>query len=536
MVGLVTMNFPVLLELMVIVLVFVGPAPVAGAQAARDVSPLVTVEGGTIRGVSADGVIAFKGIPFAQPPLGALRWRPPQPVIPWDGVRDATEFGPNPEQPSPPAGNAMSEDCLYLNVWRPAAANGPLPVMVWIYGGGLVQGGTSVYPGQFLARKGIVFVSVDYRLGRFGFFAHPALARESPDDLRGNYGFMDQIAALKWVRRNISAFVGNPSNVTIAGESAGGGSVLVLLTSPLARGLFERAIPQSPGIPTARAGALPMRSLAGAESIAVQYARTFGIDGDGPLALIALRALPAETLCKDLDTYVLSICGGPDVPGLSHSIIDGRVVVESPETALRGGQQAMVPVIVGANSEELGISPVLANQTFFTKEAVFAQFGLLAHQARLLYDPNGSISFKELVQRVESDGLMVEPSRHLAEEMAHAGQRAYFYRFSYVPPSLRGLFTGAPHGKDVFFVFDVQSLFQKEKTAESDTEMGKTVSGYWVNFVKTGDPNGSGLVNWPRYDPAAEAVLNFSNEGVTVGPDPLRQRLDLWRKVREGER
>jgi para-nitrobenzyl esterase len=499
----------------------------APAQSAAGEPTLVQVDGGTVRGTAANDVIAFKGIPFAQPPVGALRWRPPQPVAPWKGVLEASHWQSDCVQlPS----ERTSEDCLYANVWRPASAwDKPLPVMVWIYGGGLVRGGASIYPGDFLARQGLVFVSFNYRIGRLGFFAHPALAHEAPDAPRGNYGYMDQIAALQWVQRNIAAFGGDPNTVTIAGESAGGGSVLVLLTSPMARGLFHRAILESPGIPTPRAGATPLRDLVAAEMIAVDYARAAGITGDDAAALAALRALPTAKVAEGTEAQpaIAAMFGGPQVLGISNSIIDGRLVVETPEAALRAGRHAMVPVISGANDYDLAISMAQ------TKEALFAQFGPLAAHARALYDPRGDASLKELIQAIIADRVMVEPSRHLAEMMAKSGQPAYFYRFSYVPEPQRGKVPGATHASEILFAFDAASAVLKETATNGDVDMARTMSGYWAGFVKTGNPNGEGRPEWPRYDPNARGVLNFTNTGVTAGPDPLKERLDLWQAVWE---
>jgi para-nitrobenzyl esterase len=385
-----------------------------------------------------------------------------------------------------------------------------------------------MYPGDALARQGIVFVSFNYRLNRLGFFAHPALAREAPDDLRGNYGYMDQIAALQWVQRNIAAFGGDPQNVTIASESAGGGSVLVLLTSPMTRGLFQRAILQSPNIPGTRAGAGPMRELASAESIAVRYAHSLGIEGDDRAALARLRAVPAERLVEGTENYVLAIFGGPQIPGLSHSIIDGRLVVEAPEATLRAGRQAMVPLLVGANDADLAASPA------HTKDALFARFGSLASRARKLYDPNGDVSFKDLTQAIVADETMVEPSRHLAELMTRAGPPVYFYRFYYMPEALREKTHGATHGAEVPFAFDMVSALFRDKASEADLAMARTMSGYWIDFVKAGDPNSGGRPVWPRYDPATGDVLNFTNAGVCFDPDPLKAQLDVWRAVWEG--
>ncbi|HSO53437.1 MAG TPA: carboxylesterase family protein [Actinomycetes bacterium] len=359
----------------------------------------VNTEGGTVRGTAEGDLVSFKGIPFAQPPAGALRWRAPQPVKPWGGVRDASKFGPDAMQlPTPGAQNwPVSEDCLYLNVWRPAdQTGGPLPVLVWIYGGALVRGRGSRYIlDRFTRQGGMVVVSFNYRENRLGFFAHPALAAEAPDDPRGNYAFMDQIAALQWVQRNIAAFGGDPGTVTIVGESAGAGSVLALMISPMARGLFHRAILESPGLPTPRDVPLALRSLDSAESRAVEYAHDAGIDSKDAAALAALRALPAEKVAEDgvdFAAAVVEYAGGPQIPGFSASMVDGRLIAERPEAGLRGGRHAMVPVICGANNFDL--APSVAE----TKDAVFAQFGALAPQPRQLYDPHGDASLKALSQ------------------------------------------------------------------------------------------------------------------------------------------
>lgn len=232
---------------------------------------LVKIDSGVVRGVVTGDVISFKGIPFAEPPVGEQRWRAPQPVEPWEGTLEAAAFGPACMQTDDAP---KSEDCLTLNVWRPAAASdAPLPAMVWIYGGALAHGGTAIYPAAALAARGVVVVSMNYRVGRLGFFAHPALAEEAPDGPRGNYGYLDQLAALQWVERNIAAFGGDPEKVTIFGESAGGGSVMAHMVSPLLRDLFHCAILQSPGIPTARAKVFPLTALDDAEQRAIAYAR-----------------------------------------------------------------------------------------------------------------------------------------------------------------------------------------------------------------------------------------------------------------------
>ena len=499
-------------------------------------------EGGTVGGTAEGDLICFKGIPYAQPPVGALRWRAPRPVKPWAGVRDASKFGPDPVQvPTPGAAPwPTSEDCLYLNVWRPAADTGqPLPVLVWIYGGALVRGRGSRYVmDRFTRQGGMVVVSFNYRENRLGFFAHPALAAEAPEDPRGNYAFMDQIAALRWVQRNIAAFGGDPGTVTIAGESAGAGSVLALMISPMARGLFHRAILESPGLPSPRQGPLSLRNLDSAESRAVEYAHDAGIDGKDGAALAALRALPAEKVAEDgvdFATAVVEYAGGPQIPGFTASMVDGRLIAETAEAALRGGRHAMVPVICGANNFDL--APSVAE----TKDAVFAQFGALAPRARELYDPDGGAPLRALIQAVYADRTMIEPTRHLAEMMTRAGQPAYYYRFSYVDEANRGQLPGAIHGLEIPYAYDMPVGFDGREFVlverkGADREMTRAVSGYWANFVRTGDPNGAGLPEWPRYDPAMGHVLDFATTGVAAGPDPLKARLDLWAALWEPAR
>ncbi len=495
------------------------------AQASASGPEVRTLEG-VVRGVSINDVTSFKGIPFAAPPVGALRWRPPQPVKPWAQTLDATKFGPSCMQTDD---LPKSEDCLTLNVWRPAKVSSPLPVMVWIYGGALAHGNTPQYPGDALARQGVVFVSMNYRMGRLGFFAHPALTAEAPDEVHGNYGYLDQIAALKWVQRNIAAFGGDPKNVTIFGESAGGGSVMVHLVSPLSQGLFERAILQSPGIPTGRAKAIPLTPLADAETSGVTYAKSLGITDDGAQALIALRALPAEKLLQGASAkeVLASLASGKPIPGVPGSIIDGRLVPTAPETMFAEGRQARVPVMVGANSRDLALG--VAD----SKEALFAPFGPLASAARAAYDARGEQTLDELKQDVWADETLVEPSRHLADAVARSGQPVYLYRFGYVAEAQRGTLKGTLHGFEIPYVLDLPAAIVRDKVTPDDKAMGALASAYWVSFAKTGDPNGAGRPDWPRHDPSTDRLLHFTNDGVIVGTDPLRSRLDLVQKMRE---
>jgi len=500
---------------------FNGVAVAADAASSR---PTARIESGTLAGVTNDGVTAYKGIPFAKPPVGGLRWRPPQPPVPWTGVRDATRYGPDcMQEPFPgdaaPLGEKPAEDCLYLNVWRPtgAPAGAKLPVMVWIYGGGFVNGGASpaVYDGSAFARSGVVLLSFNYRLGHLGFFAHPALSAEQDEPL-ANYGLMDQLAALQWVKRNIAAFGGDPGNVTIFGESAGGMSVHTLLTTPLARGLFHKAVIESGG------GRVNLRSLAlkggdgSAEGRGIAFAAKYGITGTDAAALEKLRAIPAATIVKGFHMMTMSqdptYVGGP--------VTDGKIVLGAPGALYASGRWAKVPVMIGANSSDIGFAPGR------DMDELFAAFGQKATQARAVYDP-GSSSFPEVALRVGGDLFMVEPARFVARTIAAQGVPAYEYRFSYVATSLRSQWAGAQHATEIPYVFDtVAARYGKDLTA-ADAAMARATQAYWVAFAKTGKPRAEGEAAWPAYDERTDGLMDFTDAGPKFGPDPWRARLDL---------
>ncbi|MBL8550227.1 MAG: carboxylesterase family protein [Hyphomonadaceae bacterium] len=493
---------------------------------------LVRIDTGLLHGAREGETIAFRGVPFAAPPVGDLRWRAPQPAAAWEGVREATADANDCSQlpfaqDAAPVRAPTSEDCLYLNVWRPAAPSAsPLPVMVWIYGGGLTIGGISpaVYGGAAFARDGVVFVSMNYRVGRFGFFAHPALSGEHPDEVHGNYGYADQIAALQWVQRNIAAFGGDPGNVSIFGESAGGGSVAVMMTSPLARGLFHKAMLQSAGLPGGRRAAFPMRRLSGAasgEAMGLEYARSLGIAGEGADAAAALRALPGDVVRAGVGFFMPPALGAPG------PMVDGKLIIDDAETVFAAGGQAMVPTLIGANDLDIGFGPAQ------DKAALFATFGADAGRARALYDPTGAADFRSVAQGVYADRLMVEPARHVADVMANAGQPAFHYRFSYAAESLRPGVNGAVHASEIPYVFDTLDASLGTAQTQADRDIAATAHAYWIAFARSGDPNGGGRLIWPRHTTQDRQLMNFTNAGPVAGADPWQARLDLTAALAE---
>ena len=509
--------------------------PIAIASAQSDPTQ-VKVDTGKLQGASEDGVVAFKGIPFAAPPVGENRWRAPQPAAKWSGVRDATQYGPDCMQlPFPsdaaPLGAPPKEDCLYVNVWTPShKKDEKLPVIVWIYGGGFVNGGSSpaVYAGTHFAQGGLVFVSFNYRVGRFGFFAFPALSREQAGQPLNNYAYMDQIAALHWVQRNIRAFGGDPDDVTIFGESAGGGSVLMLLTSPLTKGLFEKAIVESGGGRDALQGVryLDKTSPTGqpsAEAVGEAFAKSAGIEGTGPEALAALRALPAEKIVDGLNMA----SSGKQADIYGGAILDGVIVTQTPEQALLSGNYAKVPVMIGANSADIGFP------RWHTLADLWAAFGPNSTAAQNAYDPSGSANLAIVGRKLGADMMMIEPARFVASTVAAAGLPSYEYRFSYVAASLQKQLPGALHATEIPFVFDTVTEKYGDKLAPADEAIAKQANAYWINFAKTGNPNGKGLPNWPAYKSSTDELMNFTEDGPVGEADPWKARLDLVKTLVE---
>ncbi|MDE3104737.1 MAG: carboxylesterase family protein [Acidobacteriota bacterium] len=496
-------------------------------------------ESGIIQGSTQDGVTAYKGIPYAAPPVGNLRWRAPRPYPHWAGVRKTTEYGHDCMQlPFPgdaaPLGTPPAEDCLVLNVWEPAVRDAhadPLPVIVWIHGGGYVNGGSSpeVYDGSAFARHGIIFVSFNYRLGRFGFFAHPALTAEAGKGPTGNFAFMDQIAALKWVQHNIKSFGGDPQRVTLFGESAGGGSVLTMMTSPLARGLFQRAIIESGG---GRAGLNSMTLLSkdqpnkpSAETLGVNFAKANGIDATGPAALAALRKIPADKVVNGLNMASM-FQAASTYPG---PMIDGKLILETPQEAFLAGRAMKIPTIIGANSMDIGFSFAR------TMDDLFAPFGAHKDAAMAVYDPQHTGNVRAVGAKVAADGMMIEPARFIAGTVASTGVPSWEYRFSYVAESMRKEWPGAPHASEIPYVFDTVKARYGANLTAADEKVAQDTNAYWVNFARYGDPNGAGLPTWPQYSASHDVLLDFTAAGPNAIADPWKARLDLTAARAEGK-
>ncbi len=434
---------------------------------------------------------------------------------------------------------SSSEDCLFLNVWKPTSAtkSAKLPVMVWIHGGGFV-GGSGSSPqnyGHALNKNGVILVNINYRLGRLGYFAHPALSKELPNEAKGNYGYMDQIAALQWVQKNIEAFGGDPKNVTIFGQSAGGVSVNSLIAIPAASGLFHKAISESGG---GRDGVLTGRPLnkedsdvfykVSAETIGINFARKKGIAGTDAKALSKLRAMPADSI---IDGGAET--DGPNGPRIySGPILDGKLVTETAETAYRTGRQPKIPLLIGSTSAEV---PGAFVSNAKSKEELFASFGELEAEVKSAYDSDGTKSFNEVIAKFNTDWVWGEPARMAAKAFIAKGAPTYIYQFGYVPVSAqqRSPF-GAGHTAEIPFAFNTLNARWGPPAEPTDVEkeLARVMCSYWANFAKTGNPNGEGLPKWSLYNNQNQEILDVELDGKVVSkPDPRKARLDVVEKA-----
>lgn len=472
----------------------------------------VKVEQGLLKGTKEPGLTVYKDIPFAAPPVGDLRWRPPQPPAKWQGVRNADKFAPECIQSGSggPNAPAMSEDCLYLNVWTPAkSASSHVPVFVWIYGGGFNAGGTPdpMYNGAVLARKGVVLVSIAYRVGVLGFLAHPELSAESPEHASGNYGLLDMIAALKWIKQNIGAFGGDPNKVTIFGESAGGIAVSQLCASPLAKGLFEGAISESGGSfgpPRPHGGpGENMRLLADAERDGVQFARTAGAS-----SLADLRKLPPEKLLSATH-------------GLAWPIVDGWVIPTDQYTIYDAKHFNDVPVLIGYNSDEgASFSHYRTPKEYIA--AVHQRYGPFADRLLQAY-PAGTTRVAKTARDLTRDTTFGWHTWIWARLQSQLGNAKVFYYYfdqhpDYPADSPRAGF-GSPHGSEVPYVFGHLDQRRNQQPTAADHLISDAMITYWTNFAKYGDPNGKGEPNWPAFSAANPELMYFAGTP-HVGPVP----------------
>lgn len=488
-------------------------------------STILHIQNGDIAGSqSADGKVAvFKGIPFAAPPVGALRWKAPQLAPNWTGVRDCTKFGPSAMQQPPlpffvwseefmaPL-SPISEDCLYLNVWSPSPISTAekKPVIVWIHGGGFMSGagGCPIYDGEGMARKGVVFVSINYRLGVFGFLAHPELNWESGRNASGNYALLDMIAALKWVQQNIATFGGDPNRVTIAGQSAGSFAVNSLMASPLAKGLFQRAIGESGGMFGDRAPGLYEASLQGIDLLKKL----------NKYSIADLRTVPADTLLK---------YGGSYSP-----VIDGYVIPKDVYTVFSEGKQNDVPLLTGYNRDEGFVFGDMKTAEQFKADAKI-KYGDLTEEFLRAFPATDDAVAKQSQKTLFRDMAFAWQGYTWAKMQSQTGKsKAWLYRFDRVPPGRLDLAeNGAFHSAEIAYALHSLPMW-KRPWEKLDEQLSEQISSYWANFAATGDPNGKGLPKWEAFHPAAPNTLVFSEK--TAMQNGLEQAeftvLDKWKK------
>lgn len=484
-------------------------APVPQERVAEQALELRSADG-PLRGGVLDGVAVFKNIPYAAPPVGALRWRPPAPVQPWQEPREARRYGNDCWQNRKSWDRAMSaqpmsEDCLYLNVWTPLPLRGDklLPVMVWIHGGAYASGSGSspLTVGDRLARRGVVLVTLNYRLGRFGFFAHPALSAESREGPLGNYGLMDQIAALHWVQRNIARFGGDPARVTIFGESAGGDAVHQLMLAPPARGLFAAAISQSGGgralLPRLRED---QPDLPSAQTLGQRFAQRAGVHGEDAAAL---RALPAATVLGDLSLIEW------DRQAWSAVCIDGQLVQGDVLEGYAAARQAQVPLLLGSNGDELGALPRFVLRAM--NQLLTPRFGAQLPQLIAAYP-----SAEAYERNLSSDFGFVEPARRIARQ-ASARQPVFLYRYDYVPQAQRGKWRGAPHASDVAYIFGYPEAADAD-LSEQDRAQASLMGELWTAFARQTQPAAAQATPWPAYQRDDDRVYEISAQGTRLLP------------------
>ena len=495
----------------------------AGIFANEKKTNIIQLDSGPIIGKIEDGVSIFPGIPYAAPPVGEFRWKPPQKVASWTQVRKCTSFGPSCPQPDQKDTFTFSEDCLYLNVWTTAEKpDERLPVMVWIHGGAFNFGSASLpeYDGKNLARKGVVLVTINYRLGPFGFLVHPLLSGESPHNTSGNYGLLDQIAALRWVQKNITSFGGDPERVTIFGQSAGSRSVTLLMISPLSAGLFHRAIAESGG-PIIGSEYLSPNFNGNMEHVSKmgqKVASRLGCDKSEDV-LADMRARSAQEILKaaDCKTDIFDDGGIFFAP-----VFDGWVIPGDPFAAYSGGEQHDVPIIVGSTLNEGNI--YLGNKTDLSvekyKSFLKSRFADNYEKAFEMFPVNKAQDVAPALDKILTVAANAQPARLVAQSMEHKKSRAYLYQFTRLPDTAMARKLGVHHGVDIAYVFG--NINKSDGYDDTDLWLSSKMMDYWVNFAKTGNPNGQGLTDWPAYESKSDINLEFS--------DTIHTRKHLFKK------
>lgn len=507
-----------------VLLLLTFPHPGGAASCPSD---QVALDSGPVQGQSIDGVLRYLGMPYAAPPVGELRWQPPKAVATWTEPRQATAFGPA----CPQTGlleSGSDEDCLTLNVWAPTRKDGDkLPVMVWIHGGGFNFGASSQpeYDGANLARRGVVVVTVNYRLGPLGFMAHPKLS-EAQGGHSGDYGLLDQIAALAWVKRNIAAFGGDPDNVTLFGQSAGSRSVSLLTISPLAEGLFQRGIAQSGGPIIGSEYLTPAfnGNMGDVAAMGRAVSARLGCDkADDELA--CLRAKPAMTVVKAADCQT-----GLFTDGLYFApVFDGFVLPRDPAASLRDGSTRRVPMILGSTGNE-GTTYLRGEKDLTVDKYnrfLKARFKDKAAEALAMFPGGCDADVPAAIDRVVTVAVNAAPARFMARSLAKLRTPAYLYRITRRPDTARARELGAFHGVDLAYVF---GNLTAEGYTDADRELSRQMMDYWIHFATTGDPNGPGLVVWPAYAPGTDQNLHFG-DSVEVEDHLYKKECDFIDRV-----
>ena len=487
------------------------------------ISGIVRMACGPIVGTQESGLRVFKGIPYAAPPVGALRWKPPQESAPWNEVRTCRDFSRACPQPGGVDPDKFSEDCLYLNVWTPAKNAGEkLPVMVWIHGGGFTFGSTSwpEYHGANLAKKGVVVVTLNYRLGPLGFLVHPSLSKESLLHVSGNYGLLDQIAALKWVQKNIAVFGGDKNNIALFGQSAGSRSVSLLMIAPKAAGLFHRAIAQSGGPIIGSEYLSPNFNGDPAVGIkmGLRLAERLGCDTAADVAGV-LRAKSAREILQAADPKTALF---DDTALFFAPVFDGQVLPENPVAAFQGGRQHDVPIIFGSTLNEGSIylihEPEISDEKY--RKFVTSRFGDHNAQAFALFPARQPGEAARAIDKMITVAANAEPARFVASSMKNKKSKAYLYQFTRLPDTAMARKLGAHHGVDLAYVFG--NMNHDKGYTQADKKLSETMMSYWVNFARTGDPNGPGLKRWPAYESKTDLSLEFG--------DSVRVQKNLYKK------